>query len=246
MPSARGDGQTADDDLVDLVDVLGTKVASDEYPCLGARSVFQRGRATIRVYEALAAPETAALLLGDLAAFAAEVDPTEGFASFVATFRGPEITDEKHFERLLWTQLQAVADLDGTPWSPGVSANPSDDHFAFSAAGTPFFIVGLHPRASRIARRTDVPVLVFNLHEQFEAMRASGGYPRMRDMIRRRDVRLQGDVNPMLADHGEISEARQYSGRAVGRGWLAPFVAGDDPRAGRPGGEQAPEGGCPR
>ena len=213
----------------DLGHVLGEKVAAEGYPCLGARSVFQRGRATVRVYDILAGPQTAALLLADLTTFAGEVDPAAGFASFVATFRGPNLNGEEHFEKLLWAQLQAVADVDGTPWSGGVSANPRDDHFAFSAAGTAFFIVGLHPQASRLARRAAAPVLVFNLHEQFEAMRTSGRYPRMRDTIRRRDMELQGSINPMLADHGQISEARQYSGRAVGPAWHAPFVAGQEP-----------------
>jgi len=230
-----------------LADVLSAKVAAADYPCLGARSVFHRGRAMVRVYDTLAGPQTAALLLADLAAFAEQVDPAAGLASFVATFRGPDIADEEHFERLLWTQLQAVADLDGTPWSQGVSSNPSDDHFAFSAGGTAFFIVGLHPRASRVARRSEVPVLVFNLHEQFEEMRASGRYPRMRDTIRRRDIRLQGSINPMLADHGEISEARQYSGRAVGPGWFAPFVRGAEPGPDVPAGSADSRGGaCPR
>ena len=59
----------------------------------------------------------------------------------------------------------------------------------------------------------------------------SGGVtsPRMRDTIRRRDVELQGSINPMLADHGQISEGRQYSGRAVGPAWCAPFAAGQKP-----------------
>ena len=64
---------------------------------------------------------------------------------------------------------------------------------------------------------------MFNLHEQFEALRASGRYPRMRDKIRERDRALQGTINPMVADHGETSEARQYAGRVVPPGWRAPF-----------------------
>ena len=61
-------------------------------------------------------------------------------------------------------------------------------------------------------------MLVFNLHSQFEELKASGRYDHMRDLIRGRDVELQGSVNPMVADHGEQSEARQYSGRAVADG----------------------------
>ena len=74
-----------------------------------------------------------------------------------------------------------------------------------------------------MARRTPVPTLAFNLHEQFDILRASGQYLRLRDHIRELDRRLQGSLNPMVSDHGEASEARQYSGRHVEPGWRAPF-----------------------
>jgi hypothetical protein len=45
----------------------------------------------------------------------------------------------------------------------------------------------------------------------------------MRDTIRRRDTDLQGYLNPMVSDHGEASEARQYAGRAVPADWTPPF-----------------------
>ena len=89
-------------------------------------------------------------------------------------------------------------------------------------------MVGLHPNASRPARRFPRPTLVFNLHDQFERLRAEGRYEKMRDKIIERDVALAGEPNPMLARHGEASEARQYSGRAVDDAWACPFR---DPRA---------------
>jgi uncharacterized protein YcgI (DUF1989 family) len=46
--------------------------------------------------------------------------------------------------------------------------------------------------------------------------------------IRSRDLELQGSLNPMVADHGAASEARQYSGRAVSDSWLAPLEVVDD------------------
>ena len=207
----------------ELASALAEMVSHPGYPCLGARSVFHRDRATVRVYDELAGDGVAALLLADLRQFAATTDPDAGFASFVATFRGPCIEDERHFERLLWSQLGQLHNIDDQSWNEGVSADPTDEHFAFSAGGTAYFIVGLHPKASRDARRTPTPTLVFNLHEQFEELRASGRFSRMRDKIRERDVNLQGTVNPMVADHGQDSEARQYSGRQVGPGWTAPF-----------------------
>lgn len=207
----------------ELVDSLLAMVNHEDYPCLGARSVVRRERATIRVYAELGSPASAAELLGDLRAFAEQADLDGGFTSFVAMFRGPRVVDEAHFERLLWAHLRQVHAQDEQPWAPGVSGDPADAHFAFSVAGTAYFVVGLHPRASRDARRTAVPTLVFNLHEQFERLRESGAYPRMRDRIRDRDEQLQGTVNPMVGDHGESSEARQYSGRAVEPAWRAPF-----------------------
>ena len=68
---------------------------------------------------------------------------------------------------------------------------------------------------------------MFNLHAQFERMRDDGRYQRMRDTIRRRDTDLQGYLNPMVSDHGETSEARQYAGRAVPADWTPPFEPRD-------------------
>lgn len=210
-------------------ELLSERILGPEYPCLGARSVFKRERATVVLHDDLEAPETARALLEQLREYASTVDPEEGFVSFVAGFRGPEVRDEKHFEEMLWALLQRLHDVDEQPWAPEVSADPNDPHFAFSVAGTPFFIVGLHPKASREARRMPLPVLVFNLHEQFESLREEGGFERMRDTIRRRDEELQGSINPMVSDHGETSEARQYSGRKLEKAWEAPFEP--DPEA---------------
>src|SRR5690606_216072 len=67
------------------------------------------------------------------------------------------------------------------------------------------------------------PALVFNSHRQFEQLRADGRYRKMQGVIRERDRALQGDINPNLADFGDISEARQYSGRATEPGWQCPL-----------------------
>ena len=70
--------------------------------------------------------------------------------------------------------------------------------------------------------------MVFNLHDQFERLRAEGKYETMREKILVRDEQLAGSRNPMLARHGDASEARQYSGRAVEADWTAPFVYGGE------------------
>lgn len=217
-----------DRDLQDAPDTeilaaLEEMVGHPQYPCLGARSVFRREAAEIVVLGDMCDPDSLEQLSEALAEYGSRADPAGAFVSFIAVFRGPEIRDEKHFEALLWDVLQRLHDGDDQPWAQGVDADPDQAHFAFSHAGVPYFIVGLHPQASRVARRTPLPTLVFNLHEQFELLRGTGSFERMRDTIRRRDAQLQGEVNPMAADHGDVSEARQYAGRQVEDDWQAPF-----------------------
>lgn len=207
---------------------------SPEYPCVGARSVLSTDRATIRGYDRMACADSTAALLGDLLEFAKAI-PTRGFASFIAVFRAPLPTAERQFEQLLWSQLRLLHEADEVPWSDGVSPDPSDTHFGFSVGGTAFFVVGMHPAASRSARRMPYPTLVFNPHEQFETLRRRGQFTAMRDRIRRRDEHLQGSRNPMVSDHGDESEARQYSGRLVEPDWRAPFAV-DQPFDGSPPG----------
>jgi hypothetical protein len=197
------------------------------YPCLGARSVVNRDRLMLGHFGQLGDPAAAPVLLDWLRDAVVAHDPSDGFVSFVAVFEGPLDVDEHGFERLLWRQLQMLHDVDPSPWSAGVSADPEDERFAFSAGGTAYFVIGLHPHASRRARRMPYPALVFNLHAQFDELRRTGKYDRLRDAIRSRDRLFAGSVNRMAADHGASSEACQYAGRAVEPGWIAPFVARD-------------------
>lgn len=208
----------------ETLSTLAAMVAHPEYPCLGARSVFRRDGVTSVTLDELGDAESVRVLGHALAEYGSTADPAGPFQSFIATFRGPEIDDERAFEKLLWETLQQLHDHDDADWASGVGTDPEAAHFAFSYAGVAYFVVGLHPKASRIARRAPVPTLVFNLHEQFELLRDQGGFDRMRDTIRTRDEALQGSVNPMADDHGDTSEARQYSGRAVEPDWHAPFV----------------------
>lgn len=208
----------------EVAGALEAMVLHPDYPCLGARSVFNRDRATVLALGELATEDATARLYDALRDFGQDTDLGAGFASLVAVFPDTVVQDEAHFESLLWRQLEQLYQADQQPWSPQVSHDPGNPHFAFSVAGTAYFVVGLHPAASRIARRTPLATLVFNLHQQFEDLRASDRFERMRDTIRRRDAAVQGDVNPMVADHGSGSEARQYSGRAVPADWTPPVT----------------------
>src|SRR5690606_32243725 len=146
--------------------------------------------------------------------------------SFVALFDGPSDTDEQRFEAMLWSQLQHRQDLDarrGTPWAEDVSRDPNDPRFSLSLAGHPFFVVGLHPGASRIARRFEVPTVGFHSHRPFARRRGAGRSGKRQAATRTRATALQGSTNPNLADFGTAAETRQYSGRKVEAEWTCPF-----------------------
>jgi len=207
-------------------DAFRAFVGDPRFPCLGGASVVRRRTYRLRVYGALGTLGSAAALALDLAPFARERPVREGAPrAFVAVFTGRAPGSERAFERRLWTQLQQLHERDepGAGWDPAVSPDPDDPRFSFSFAGRAFFVVGLHPRSSRLARRFRWPALVFNPHAQFERLRAEGRYARFRALIRERDVALQGTLNPNLTDFGERSEARQYSGRATEPEWRCPF-----------------------
>ena len=198
------------------------------FPCVGAKSALAKGQMRILLardirsaWDDLPIHQAVAQLAHDYG-----VDPAP-FQSLAVIFQQEADLTEAAFEQSLWIKLQSLADKDewlGYPLDARVSADSNDPHFSLSFGGEAFFVVGLHPNASRPARRFERPVLVFNLHAQFERLRAEGRYEKLRGAILARDVALAGDVNPMLARHGTMSEARQYSGRAVAEDWKCPFV----------------------
>lgn len=188
-----------------------------------AKSVLRRGQFTLGRYEQIGPAEGVDELASDLASFARAPEPEHGFRSFLAVFGGTAPATEKAFEDALWATLRALHARDAEAWDPAVASDPQDATFSFSFAGRAFYIVGLHPQASRPARQCTRPTLAFNLHDQFERLRREGRYDKVRSLIRERDRAFAGSVNPMAEDFGERSEARQYAGRAVGPGWECPF-----------------------
>jgi FPC/CPF motif-containing protein YcgG len=176
------------------------------------------------VYGQLGTGASARALAGDLEAFLAR-DTGAALRAFVAVFPARPPADESEFERRLWMLLQRLHERDepSAEWDPHASADPDDPRFAFSFGGHALFVIGLHPRSSRDARRFRWPALVFNPHEQLDRLRAQGRYERLRAAVRERELTLQGSLNPNLADFGERSEARQYSGRETELEWRCPF-----------------------
>ena len=218
--------ETCDQDhplALDLRDFIADPV----FPCVGAKSAMARNQLAIVVARDITSA------WDDLRIYPLLLDFVESyreaptlFRSFAVVFEGPRSLSESAFEHHLWERAQSLSDKDawnGKPYDERVSADPHDTHFSLSFGGEAFFIVGLHPQASRPARRFAAPVMIFNLHDQFEQLRLQGAYDRLRSSILSRDEALAGSINPMLSRYGESSEARQYSGRIVGEDWRCPF-----------------------
>lgn len=200
------------------------------FPCVGSKAALARGAIRTIELASMDCPRSATRLLDALHEFGAFVDaqPEDSSTvhSLVALYEAPRHLDEQGFEARLWSLLQRLHDLDharGTPWADDVSTDPDDPRFSLSLGGHPFFVIGLHAHASRIARRIEAPALVFNSHRQFDRLRADGRYAKMQAATRQRDLALQGGLNPNLADFGTAAESRQYSGRAVEPDWRCPF-----------------------
>jgi FPC/CPF motif-containing protein YcgG len=203
-------------------------VSHAAFPCVGAKAALARGTLSVLACRSITSAWDDVRIHDALSRFACDhrADPVV-FRSLAVSFDGPDCLDEAEFERALWSRVQSISDKDawrGFDYDATVSSDPGDPHFSLSFGGEAFFVVGLHPNASRPARRFGRPTMIFNLHDQFEQLRAEGRYEKMREKILVRDEALAGSRNPMLARHGEASEARQYSGRAVGEEWSCPFA----------------------
>ncbi len=197
------------------------------FSCVGAKAALARDQLRILVGRDIRCAADDAGVYAELVGFIRQYQQERTlFRSFAVLFEGPDTLDEAGFEHHLWQRVQCFSDKDashGEKRDPRVSEDPNSPHFSLSFGGEAFFVVGLHPAASRLSRRFERPAMVFNLHDQFERLRAEGQYDRLRSTIIGRDEALNGSANPMLARFGEISEARQYSGRLVDAAWRCPF-----------------------
>ncbi len=209
------------------IDEFRSFIRSAAFPCVGAKSALARDQMRFVVARDIASAWDDLDIIAAIHRLADDYrnDPVL-FQSLAILFPSSSPMSEAAFEQHLWNRIQSLSDKDdwlGKPTDPRVSDNPDDPHFSLSFGGEAFFVVGLHPGSSRPARRYAVPVLVFNLHDQFEQLRSQNRYEKLRGSILERDVALAGSINPMLARHGTLSEARQYSGRAVSADWQCPF-----------------------
>ncbi len=147
------------------------------------------------------------------------------FHSAAIIFQHPDSLDDHEFDTYFWKRLSLLNHIDKqlhVP-DPRVKNDPRSPHFSFSIGSEAFFVIGLHPRSCRKARRFDYPTIVFNPHAEFEKLRDSGRYQSMKETVRKRDANFSGSVNPLLTDFGDESEVHQYSGVRHSPDWTCPL-----------------------
>ena len=147
-------------------DLFSSFIRDRAFPCVGAKSALAKGQVEMHVARDIRSAWNDLPIHSALHAFAARYKAApQLFQSFVVVFEGPTDLDEPAFEAALWARVQSLTDKDawrGSPVDPRVATATDSPHFSLSFGGEAFFVVGLHPRASRDARRFERPALVHN------------------------------------------------------------------------------------
>jgi FPC/CPF motif-containing protein YcgG len=196
------------------------------FPCIGAKAALAKNNIKCVVLSHMACPAQDTEALQFIYSF---VDgyrsSSDMYHSAAVIFKEPMNIDENTFDQLLWQRLNALSALDKKVFQHDtrVDSDPASARYSFSLKGEAFFIVGLHAASSRRARRFRYPSLIFNPHAEFEKLRASNRFIKMREVVRKRDVAYSGSVNPMLSDFNTASEVYQYSGKQYTSDWICPL-----------------------
>ncbi|WP_161493998.1 guanitoxin biosynthesis heme-dependent pre-guanitoxin N-hydroxylase GntA [Vibrio mediterranei] len=208
-----------------IFELLLDFINSEQFACVGAKTAAALD--SITHYDCQCVEQELTSVYRALETFTKDIAKNSGLNStFVATFSGEKVFRNEGFEKFLWKMLKQLHEIDfsrGYKWSALCDRDVTSNKFAFSLVEHPFFIVGLNPDSERISRRFSFPAIAFNSHVQFEELKSMGIYSKMQHEIRKREIIIQGSINPMLSNFGDTSEARQYSGNKVTSNWKCPF-----------------------
>ncbi|MBA2249899.1 MAG: YqcI/YcgG family protein [Chitinophagaceae bacterium] len=209
-----------------IIDAYLSFLENKEFPCIAAKAALAKQQVKCIIVDHMACPHDDTSILEFLYKFIdAYRESPDLYHTAAVIFRGPQMYNEEMFDGLLWQRLQALHELDAKKYGydSRVDADPLSASFSFSIKEEAFYIIGLHTASSRQARQFAYPVLVFNPHVQFEQLRVTTKYDKMKDVVRKRDIVFSGSVNPMLNDFGKHSEVYQYSGRNYDESWECPL-----------------------
>ena len=198
------------------------------FPCVAAKDALTKDNIQIYIAQHIACPADDENILAFLYDFTDTYRFAEkGFHSAVIIFEEPDNLSEDLFDNFMWQRLNAIKKMDEKNYQHDarVDNNPTSPSFSFSIKEEAYFILALHANNSRPARQFKYPTLVFNPHEQFEAMKTTSRYEKMKAVVRKKDMVLAGSINPMLTNFGEASEVFQYSGKKYDENWKCPLIS---------------------
>ncbi len=198
-----------------------------DFPCVAAKDALAKDNVKIFIAENIACPVDDKNILEFMYAFTdAYRRSQKGFHSAAIIFKDCSLKDQNIFDACLWKRLAALRKMDEQNYhhDPRVDSNPMSAGFSFSIKEEAYFILALHAGSSRPARQFQYPTLIFNPHAQFEEMKTTARYEKLKAVVRKKDIALAGSINPMLADFGEASEVYQYSGRQYDKDWKCPLA----------------------
>jgi len=200
-------------------------VSQKDYPCIAAMRSYTKDDYQVGMYGSFGTGQSWRTLRNDLLFFLKEQKKTSSiYLSFWAVFEPQEMSEEE-FEQALWNELSHLTSEEDKAfdWPQGAITDPQNPGFRFSLGGSEFFVVGLHSNSSRKARKFSRPTLIFNIFDQFDQLAKQGVYESMVNVNRKKDEKFQGNVNPMVAQHGEQWESIQFSGKENPNAWKCPF-----------------------
>lgn len=199
----------------------------EDFPCVAAKDALHKNNLQILEAMHIGCPADDRKILDFIYQFTHTYRSSEkGFHSAAVVFTAPSDVDENTFDSMLFARLAALRKLDAEKFKhdPRVSDDPNSPDYSFSLMEEAFFIIAMHPKSSRPARNFSHAVMVFNPHAQFEKMKRTEQYNKMKKIVRKRDVELAGSVNPMLNDFGSGSEVYQYSGKVYNETAKCPMM----------------------
>jgi FPC/CPF motif-containing protein YcgG len=188
----------------------------EKFPCIYAIRALQNN--TLR-YAFLPDSRSDKAIAGLAEALAAYVDvchSLQPFTAFIGFFEPDErelTLDENHAE--FWRALQALHELDPSPWPKHIPIDPAEPLWEFCFAGESLFVLGSGPaHRARRSRYTPVRTISFQPRFMFDELIAKPMLlSRARTIIRRRVLAMDGfPVHPMIQMYHEDGnrEWRQY------------------------------------
>lgn len=150
-------------DIKKIEDSYKSFILCENHPSILANALFRMELYQIRAYEDINDLDNLKQLLLDVESYLNQNIPYQSeVESFVAAFPNNYYEDEILFENALLQTLNMLNHLEHCEWDQNVSDVPDTARFSFSINGRSFYILGLHPESSKMARQAPYTTLVFN------------------------------------------------------------------------------------